>query len=84
MRLWLRERHGIRAGYSQEAIDHGRQELGFESSADALVAYTLFGGDLVPGMLDSLGLTISADQIAAITAAAPDSLLDAADLLVED
>jgi len=84
MRLWLRSRHGIRAGYSQEAIDQGRQDLGFESVEDALVAYTLFGGDLTPGMVDSLGLSIPADEIAAIVGALPDSLLDATELLVDD
>ena len=84
MRLWLRSRHGIRAGYSQESIDQGRQDLGFESVEDTLVAYTLFGGDLMPGMVDSLGLSVSADEIAGIIGAVPDGLLDAADLLVDD
>lgn len=84
MRLWLRSRHGVRAGYSQEVIDQGRHDLGFDSVEDGLVAYTLFGGDLMPGMLDSLPLSVTADEIAAIIGTAPDGLLDAVDLLVDD
>jgi hypothetical protein len=84
MRLWLRSRHGFRAGYSQREIDRGREDLGFGSIEDTLIAYTLFGGDLMPELLDSLELGISADEIAAIVAVAPDGLFDPTDLLVED
>ncbi len=69
MRLWLRSRHGIRTGYPKKEIDLGMEDLGFNSTDDALIAYTLFGGDLTPGMLDSLELSVSADDIAAIPGA---------------
>ena len=84
MRLWLRSHHGIRAGYSMEAIDEGREDLGFGGVEDALVAYTLFGGDLAPGMVDSLSLIVSADETATIIAAIPDDIIDVADLLGDD
>lgn len=84
MRQWLRSRHGIRAGYSKKEIDRGREDLGFDSVEDAFIAYTLFGGDLMPEMVDSLDASISADEIAAIVDAIPDELFDATDLLVDD
>lgn len=84
MRQWLRSRHGIRAGYAKEEIDLGREDLGFDSVEDAFIAYTLFGGDLMPEMVDSLDVSISADEIAGIVNAMPDDLFDATDLLVGD
>ena len=48
LRQWLRSRHGLRAKYSQLQIDAGREDLGFDGIDDALIAYTLFGPDLVP------------------------------------
>ena len=84
MRLWLRSHHGIRAGYSKDAINQGREELGFGSVEDALVAYTLFGGDLAPGMLDSLSLVASPGEIATIIESSADGAIEVADLLGDD
>lgn len=84
MRLWLRSRHGIRTQYSQKEIDKGREDLGFGSVEDALIAYTLFGGDLMPDFAASLDLPISAEEISDIVDAASDGVMDAADLLVGD
>ncbi len=84
MRLWLRSRHGVRAEYSKEEIDRGREDLGFGSVEDALIAYTLFGGDLMPAIMDSLESSVSVDQIATIVEALPDGILDATDLLADD
>lgn len=84
MRLWLRSRHGIRVGYAKDDIDRGREDLGFSSVEDAVIAYTLFGADLMPDMVDSLELTLAADDIAAIFAASPGGLFEATDLLVDD
>jgi hypothetical protein len=78
MRLWLRSRYGLRAEYSQEEIDKGREDLGFGGVEDALVAYTLFGGDLMPD------LPFSADEIGEILEVAADGAMDAADLLIDD
>ena len=81
MRLWLRSHHGIRTGYPQDAIDQGREDLGFSGVEDALIAYTLFGGDLMPGMVELLDLDVSANEIAAIVEALPGDLADVVDLL---
>lgn len=62
LRQWLRSRYGLRARYSQVQIDAGRQDLGFDSIDDALIAYTLFGPDLVPAFSDSLGLALSTEE----------------------
>jgi len=78
MRLWLRSRYGLRAEYSQEEIDNGREDLGFSGVEDALVAYTLFGGDLMPD------LPLSAEEISELLEAAADGIMDVADLLVDD
>jgi len=84
MRLWLRSRHGIRVGYAKDDIDRGREDLGFSSVEDTLIAYTLFGGDLMPDMVDSLELTLATDEIAAIVTASPGGLFEVTDLLVDD
>ena len=84
MRLWLRSRHGIRPGYTKDVIDQGREDLGFGSVEDTLVAYTLFGGDLAPGMLDSLGLVASPGDIATISESSADSAIEVADLLGDE
>jgi hypothetical protein len=84
MRLWLRNRHGIRTTYSKSEIDAGREDLGFAGADDALIAYTLFGGELMPDMLDTIDLPVSPDDIAAIIEVASDSGLDAAEWLAED
>jgi hypothetical protein len=78
MRLWLRSQYGLRAEYSQEEIDNGREDLGFSGVEDALVAYTLFGGDLMPD------LPLSAEEIGELLEAAADGVMDVADLLVDD
>ena len=81
LRQWLRSRHGLRSQYSQQQIDAGREELGFGGVEDALVAYTLFGGDLVPAFSDSLGLSLSAEQIDDIVSMAAASLTEVADFI---
>lgn len=82
LRLWLRTRHGVRPQYSQEEIDRGREDLGFTGPEDALVAYTLFGGDLMPALGESLDLPVLAEEISEIVDAVSDAAADAADLLV--
>ena len=84
LRQWLRSRHGIHTTYSQEKIDRGREDLGFSSDEDALFAYTLFGGDLMPDMVGSLSLSVSPEAIAEIINATSDSVFDAADLFIDD
>ncbi len=54
LRLWLRSNFGHRISYAQKQIDIGREELGFRSADDALIAYSLFGADLSPNVLDAL------------------------------
>ena len=49
--LWLAQHVGGGKDYSKSRIDQGREALGFESVDDALVAYLLFGPDLVPDFL---------------------------------
>ncbi len=63
LRQWLRSRYGLRARYAQVQIDAGRQDLGFDGIDDALIAYTLFGSDLVPAFSDSLGPALSTEDI---------------------
>lgn len=82
LRLWLRSRHGVRPQYSQEEIDRGREDLGFTGLEDALVAYTLFGGDLMPTVAESLSLPVSAEEISEIVDALSDAAIDTADLLI--
>ena len=54
--LWLSQQHGGGTRYEKAQIDRGRQELGFDSVDDALVAYTFFGANLVPDYLELNGL----------------------------
>lgn len=58
MRVWLRRHHGYRVEYTRADIDNGREELGFDGVEDALVAYTLFGGDFAPSFASSLGFSM--------------------------
>jgi len=84
MRQWLRSHHGMHTSYSQDKIDQGREDMGFGSDEDALFAYTLFGGDLMPGMVESLDSAIPPEAIADILEAASDFVFDAADLCIDD
>lgn len=52
LRLWLRSRHGIRTTYSRQQIDRGARSLGLDGADDLMLAYTLFGGDLLPAGVD--------------------------------
>jgi hypothetical protein len=81
LRQWLRSQFGIRTQYSQQQIDAGREELGFDGVDDTLIAYTLFGADLLPAFSDSLGLTVSAEELSELAAAADESLTEMADFL---
>ena len=83
LRLLLRSRHGIRMRYSREEIDRGREDLGFGSAEDALVAYTVFGGDLMPDIADSLGLSGAVDEIGELVEAISDSATDTTALLAD-
>lgn len=84
MRLWLGSSLGVRAAYSREEIDQGREELGFNSVEDMLVAYTLFGGDLMPGVAESLGISVEAGEIGTILEAASGAAAEATALLIDD
>ena len=81
LRQWLRSRFGVRTQYSQQQIDAGREDLGFDSVDDTLIAYTLFGADLVPAFSDSLGLAFSAEELRGLVTSAAGSLAEVADLL---
>ena len=81
MRQWLRSHLGVRTQYSKAEIDSGREDLGFSSVEDALFAYTLFGGDLMPGFAESLNLSISPEDIHDLIEAACDGLFDATGVL---
>jgi len=81
LRQWLRSHHGLRTSYSKNEIDRGREDLGFGGIDDALVAYTLFGGDLMPGIADSLGLSVTAEQISEIIDAVSEGVVDTTELL---
>lgn len=83
LRQWLRSRYGLRPDYTKDQIDGGREELGFDAVEDALVAYTLFGPDLVPGFMDSMDLSISIGEISEVIAAIADDTMDIADLLAD-
>lgn len=74
LRQWLRSRYGLRARYAQVQIDAGRQDLGFDGIDDALIAYTLFGPDLLPGFSDSLGLALSAEDFGDMMSIATEDL----------
>ena len=79
LRQWLRSRYGLHSQYSQEQIDAGREDLGFNGVADTLVAYSLFGSDLVPTFSASLGLALSAYESNDCVSTATESLSEAAD-----
>ena len=79
LRQWLRSRYGLRLQYSQQQIDAGREELGFSGVEDALVAYCLFRSDLVPAFSESLGLSLSSEEINDIVSMATESLTEVAD-----
>ena len=84
LRQWLRSEYGVRTQYSRAQLDRGREELGFGGVDDPLIANTLFGSDLVPAFADSMGLSVSADDISEIIGAASDLAEDAAELLVDN
>ncbi len=81
LRQWLRSRHGVRSQYSKQQIDAGREELGFNSTDDVLVAYTLFGADLVPAFLHTSELSVSAELISQILSVSTDGLTEAAEFI---
>lgn len=81
LRQWLRSCHGLRSQYSKQQIDAGREELGFKSSDDVLVAYTLFGADLVPAFLDASETSASAELINRILLASADGLTEVAEFI---
>ncbi len=81
LRQWLRSRHGLRSQYSKQQIDAGRADLGFSSMDDVLVAYTLFGADLVPAFLDASELSVSAELISQILSTSADGLTEAAEFI---
>jgi len=81
LRQWLRSRHGLRSQYSKQQIDAGREALGFGSTDDVLVAYTLFGADLVPAFLDASELSVSAELINQILSASADGLTEVAEFI---
>lgn len=84
LRQWLRSRHGLRSQYSKQQIDAGREDLGFRSTDDVLVAYTLFGADLVPAFLDTSDLSVSAELINQILLTSGDGLTEAAEFIAGD
>ncbi|MGI9203233.1 MAG: hypothetical protein ACR2Q3_04450 [Woeseiaceae bacterium] len=84
LRLWLREKFGMRSTYSKSEIDLARQKLGFDDVDDALVAYTFFGPDLVPGLLASGETSVSAPELADIIDALEIGIDGGADLFVDD
>ena len=81
LRQWLRSRHGLRSQYSKQQIDAGREDLGFSSTDDVLVAYTLFGAGLVPAFLDASELSVSAKMIDQILSASADGLTEVAEFI---
>lgn len=84
LRLWLRSNYGTLQSYSKSEIDLGRQALGFGSVDDALVAYTFFGPDLVPNLMDSVELSIPAQELKAILEALENGVGDIADLFGDE
>lgn len=84
LRAWLRTRHGIRRGYVREQIDLGREELGFRSTDDALIAYTFFGPDLLPGIAGEPEFLLSEHDITALAELSLDGDLDLSQLFVDD
>ena len=68
MRLWLRTHCGHRLSYSQKDIDNGREELGFKSVDDAFIAYSIFGADLAPTLMDDLEWTVFAEDFSELVA----------------
>ena len=84
LRLWLRQQYGVLDTYSKSEIDLARHTLGFNSVDDALVAYSIFGPDLVPGFLASVETTISTEQLTDLVDALDQGIGDIADLLGDD
>jgi len=84
LRLWLRANYGALKSYSKPEIDLGREALGFAGVDDALVAYTFFGPDLVPGFVDSVETSISAEELDNIVSALSGSVGDLTDLLGDE
>ena len=78
--LWLSQNAGRSGRYSKLQIDRGREELGFTGLDDALVAYSLFGANLLPDFLSLQGLS---DYQAEIEAEI-DAVVDAAGLGILD
>ena len=66
LRQWLRSRHGVHTSYTKAQVDAGREELGFTGADDALIAYSLFGSDFLPDLMQSGAL--SATDLAGLTA----------------
>ena len=81
MRLWLRTHCGQRLSYLQKDIDNGCEELGFKSVDDAFIAYSVFGADLAPTVMDNLELTLFAEEFSELVAAGAGESAAAIDFL---
>lgn len=84
LRLWLRSKYGTLQSYSKSEIDLGREALGFSGVEDALIAYTVFGPDLVPNFMDSVELSIPAEELKDILDALANGVGDIADLFGDE
>lgn len=79
LRLWLRSRYGIRTAYSQAQIDRGARTLGLDGADDLMLAYTFFGGDLLPA-----GVDVAASIDPSALAAAFEDVTEPFDLLAPE
>ena len=78
--LWLSQHGAGGDTFSKAQIDRGREELGFTGVDDAMVAYTFFGTNLLPDLLEIEGMSALQAEIEAEL----ESILDAFGLTMLD
>ncbi len=61
--LWLSETFGSGEQYSKSQIDTACAHNGYGSLDDLLIAYSLFGSDLLPDIIDAENLDFSQAEI---------------------
>ncbi len=82
--LWLQARFGGQPPYDKNQIDEACRHHGYQDLDDLLVAYSLFGSNLVPDLALSAGLETAATDIEAEIAGLIDADDDAISTMADD
>ncbi len=82
--LWLQNRYGGQPPYERNQIDKACEQLGLQGLDDLMVAYSLFGSNLVPDLIVDAGLETAATEIKAELEILIDDDSDVIDTMADD